>query len=267
MDGNGSATVSTDTKPTGGIVVAFEAMITGNGNLTINADPPDFAVPADAASASATATASAATVLAPPSGAARATQSVAPVVGNTDVVSVPAFLALNGPAVSARVIVTTPLSPSGPQLLVAVPNVAPAVVASPANLGGGGSTKEDGSSHVSVVPMDQQPAPLLAPATPAAAVALSGLLLSQAYDAVFASQGDEAVLVARADAAVLLARNGAAADIAEGAPAALGAAYGAALTRSLVGALGLALGLPGWWRNAERWEEEKPKSRRPGLRQ
>jgi hypothetical protein len=66
LDGNGAAVVSTDTPSTGGEVVVFEAMVTGNGALTINADPPDFSVPADVGSASATATASSATVLAPP---------------------------------------------------------------------------------------------------------------------------------------------------------------------------------------------------------
>jgi hypothetical protein len=40
IDGNGAATVSTDTPSTGGEVIVFEAMVTGNGDLVINADPP-----------------------------------------------------------------------------------------------------------------------------------------------------------------------------------------------------------------------------------
>jgi hypothetical protein len=39
INGNGSAVVSTDTNPTGGQVIVFDAMVTENGALTINADP------------------------------------------------------------------------------------------------------------------------------------------------------------------------------------------------------------------------------------
>src|SRR5262249_3981964 len=40
IGGNGTAVVSTDTNPTGGQVIVFDAKIVGNGALTINADPP-----------------------------------------------------------------------------------------------------------------------------------------------------------------------------------------------------------------------------------
>src|SRR5262249_40605134 len=39
INGNGTAVVSTDTNSTGGQVIVFDAVITGNGALTINADP------------------------------------------------------------------------------------------------------------------------------------------------------------------------------------------------------------------------------------
>jgi hypothetical protein len=39
ISGNGTAVVSTDTNPTGGQVIVFDAKVTGNGVLTINADP------------------------------------------------------------------------------------------------------------------------------------------------------------------------------------------------------------------------------------
>jgi hypothetical protein len=40
IGGNGVAVVNTDTNPTGGQVIVFDAKIVGNGALTINADPP-----------------------------------------------------------------------------------------------------------------------------------------------------------------------------------------------------------------------------------
>jgi hypothetical protein len=49
IDGNGNVVVSAFTgaySTVGGVVVVNEAMVTGNGDLTINADPPDFVVPA-----------------------------------------------------------------------------------------------------------------------------------------------------------------------------------------------------------------------------
>jgi hypothetical protein len=245
IDGDGSAVVSTDTNPTGGIVVARDAMVTGNGSLIINADPPDFIVPADAGSASATAPASAAAVLAPPSGAARATQPIGPVVASTDFASVQAALARNG-SVPAAVMVAGTLSPSAPGVPVTAttvsPAAAPAVVLSPANLRGAGNTEADGTSDVPIIPTAQQPAPPLAPATPSPAGERSDWLPSQAYDAVFA--GDDWALVG---------------IVGDGA-AALGAADGAALTPSLLGALGVALGLPGL-RGAGRREDEERRRR------
>jgi hypothetical protein len=50
---DGTAVVSTDTNPTGGQVIVLDAQITGNGALTINADPPDFTVPGTTGSPSA----------------------------------------------------------------------------------------------------------------------------------------------------------------------------------------------------------------------
>jgi hypothetical protein len=254
IDGKANAVVSTDTNPTGGIVVAFDTMVTGNGALTINADPPDFAVPVDAGST--TATASAAVVLAPPSGAARATQPIAPVVATTDFASAQAALARNGPAGPATVIVAVVFSPSAggvpmtapsaPGVLMTTitvaPAAAPAVVPSPANLRGAGNAEADDTSDGPSVPTDQQPAPLLAPATPAPAGERSGLLPSQAHDAVFA--GDDSAL----------------ADIVGEAPAALDAANGATLTPSVLAGLGLALGLPGL-RGARHCEDEKHRRR------
>jgi hypothetical protein len=72
------------------------------------------------------------------------------------------------------------------------------------------------------------------------------------------SQGYKAAVAAVADDAVLPA------GIAGDAPAAEGAADGVVPAPSLLGALGLALGLPGWWRGAGRRKEEE--SRRLGLR-
>src|SRR5262249_13691105 len=109
---------------------------------------------------------------------------------------------------------------------------------------GAANTDESGTSDASSVPADQQPTPPLAPATPAPPGERSDWLPSQAYDTVFASD--------------VWAPAGMVGD----APAALGAADGTALRPSLLGALGLALGLPGL-RGAGRGEEEESRRRWP----
>jgi hypothetical protein len=264
IDGDGSAVVSTDTNPTGGIVVAFDAMVTGNGALTINADPPDFAVPGEAGSASATATASAATALAPPSAAARAPHPVAPVVGDTDFASVQASLALTRPVAPATVIVIGNLSPNGPEVLIATTKVspapAPAAVSISANLSGGGDTGEDGMPDATAVPNDQQPAPMAA-ATPLLDREPSNVLRLQACDALFAVSHWAPATSGRlaADAAQPPAVLGSARD----APPALVASEGAEQKPSLLAAASLALGL-GWWSVPRRREQEL--HRRPVLK-
>jgi hypothetical protein len=238
INANGTAVVSTDTNPTGGQVIVFDAQVTTNGALTINADPPDFAVPA--AALSATAPPSVATVFASPSAAARAAQPIAPVVATTDFVSAQAVLARNGRAVPATPMVAGTLTVRAPGVLTATtvsPPAAPAGVLSPASLQGAGNTGAGGTSAVGLVPTVQQPA--VVPATPAGE--RSGWLPSQAYDTVFA--GDWALAAIGGDG-----------------PAALGTADGAALTPSLLGALGVALGLPGL-RGAGRAEEEERRRR------
>jgi PKD domain-containing protein len=45
ISGNGNTVVSTDTPSTGGEVIVFDTTVTGNGILTINADPPTIPVP------------------------------------------------------------------------------------------------------------------------------------------------------------------------------------------------------------------------------
>ncbi len=47
ISGNGNTVVSTDTPNTGGEVIVFDTMVTGNGVLTINADPPTIPLPID----------------------------------------------------------------------------------------------------------------------------------------------------------------------------------------------------------------------------
>ena len=47
IDGNGNTVVSTDTPNTGGEVIVRDTMVTGNGVLTINADPPTIPLPID----------------------------------------------------------------------------------------------------------------------------------------------------------------------------------------------------------------------------
>ena len=47
ISGNGNTVVSTDTPSTGGEVIVFDTMVTGNGVLTINADPPTIPLPID----------------------------------------------------------------------------------------------------------------------------------------------------------------------------------------------------------------------------
>jgi hypothetical protein len=247
IDGKGAAVVSTDTPSTGGVVVVFEAKLTGNGALTINADPPDFFVPADAASARATATPSAATGLAPASRAGRATQPIAPVVGNTDFASVQASPALNGPAGPVSVIVAGTLSPNGPGVLAATTKVSPgpssSAVSISANLSGGGDTEEGRTPDATAVPNDPQPAPM-APATPPDGEP-SDLQLLQARDALFAASDWAPATSGRLNADVPLPP--AALGSAGGAPPVLIAAEGAQQTRLLLAAVGLALGLPSWW--------------------
>jgi PKD repeat protein len=289
VDGNGTATVSTDTNPTGGIVVALDAMITGNGALTINADPPDFAVPGADAAGSAPVRASAATVLAAPSSAARpvqatapvagntdfvsvspsvaarATQPIAPVVGDTDFASVQVSLAQNGPAVPASVIVIGNLSPNGPGVLVATTKVspapAPAAFSISANLSGGGDTGEDGMPDAPAVPDDPQLAPM-APATPLPDGETFDVLRLQARDAFFAASHWAPATSGRLNADVALppAALGSAGD----ASPALVASEGAEQTPSLLAVASLALGLGGWW-GAPRRREQKL-HRRPVLK-
>jgi hypothetical protein len=264
IDGDGSAVVSTDTNPTGGIVVAFDAMVTGNGALTINADPPDFAVPADAGSVSATATASAAAMLTPPSGAARAAKPIAPVAGDTDFALVQASLALNRPAAPASVIVIANLSPNGPGVLVATTTVspapAPAAVSILANLSGGGDTGEDGMPDAAAVPNDPQPAPM-APGTPLPDSEPSGVLRLRACDAFFAASHWAPATSGRLHGDVALPPSplGSAGD----APPAPVASEGPEQTPSLLAAAALALGL-GWWGAPRRREQEL--HRRPALK-
>jgi hypothetical protein len=47
IDGFGNAVVSTDSPSTGGEVIVRDTMVTGNGVLTINADPPTITLPID----------------------------------------------------------------------------------------------------------------------------------------------------------------------------------------------------------------------------
>jgi len=47
IDGKGNTVVSTDSPTTGGEVIVRDTMVTGNGVLTINADPPTIPLPID----------------------------------------------------------------------------------------------------------------------------------------------------------------------------------------------------------------------------
>jgi hypothetical protein len=249
LDGNGTATVSTDTNPTGGVVVAFDATVAVNASLTINADPPDFIVPADAPSAGRAATVFTAVVFAAPSSAARSMQISALGADNLAFTS----LVANSPSTTDATVNGSLSARSVPVRVTATPvllSAAPFVVSSPANGPGAGRIVKGGTSDASLVGADQQPAQRLVPATLAQMGEPPLMLPSEAHEAAFAAMADNAAV--------------AAADIVGGAPEARGAAEATVVTPSLLGALCLALGLAGYWPGAGRPEDEP--SRRNLLR-
>jgi hypothetical protein len=264
IDGNGSVVVSAFTTPglttVGGVVVVFEAMVTGSGDLTINADPPDFPVPASAGggvlinfaghtarNTSGRTTADSASVadlsvdavgLARPVTAAVGVASATPPVaaaGDSDFAGPRAVLAVSSPAHPVVLLVTAAASPDEPAALADAPAAVPAAVPGPGD--GAGDTPRgtgrDGTDAPSATPSAQSPAP-------AAAVPDGEGLLLQARDAYFAA-GVEAPVF----------------------PPAAAASAGGGVS-ALQTAAGLALGLGRWWVAPRRREEEL--RRRPLLK-
>jgi PKD repeat protein len=252
VDGQGNMVVSAFTgafSTVGGVVVVFQAQVNGGADLTINADPPRDG---GGALINFDGIAARGPVVVPPSGAARLLQPIAPVVGTFDFASAQAFLAPNGLATLAPMMVAGTQSPTGPGVLLPTTQ-SPAVVFNSGNYGGAVNIEESNPGDLALVPIGQQPAPL-APATPAPVGKPSSLLPVQAYDAM---------LAARAHHAALADDGWAPAGIIDQAPAAVDAGAAGKLTPAL--ALGLALALPSWWRGPRQREDDKVRQR-PSLK-
>jgi hypothetical protein len=144
IDGNGAVVVSTDTNPTGGQVIVFDAKVATNGVLTINADPPDFIVPASASNSGGSA--AAVSFLVPPGITARTPQLSSPLTSNADFGFVEASLSLNSPAAPQGMVTTSTLSSASPggQAAAATLTPAPAAASIATYLSGGGGGEDDG---------------------------------------------------------------------------------------------------------------------------
>jgi PKD repeat protein len=222
--GNGNMVVSAFTgafSTVGGVVVVNDAMVVGNGALTINADPPPGGAGA---------------LINFPSHA----RSVKPMVPLAAIADFASMTASTLPAAPATV--TMPGSPNNAETFftaTTAPQATPLFSSNSLIVGNAGKTEEDDDMVPSAEQLPALPLEAVTPASESASTAGSS-----AYMDMLAATDNlvEPIRALPADIVEHVAADG----------------Y---VTPSLLGVLGLTMGLPAWWRSIDRRKDKENRRR------